>query len=345
MAWPADGAAARDFHRSMAVYAPTPLVDCARLAQACGVKSVVAKDESARFGLNSFKILGASWAMARIAEYTWPVPRFAAATAGNHGRAVAWMARELRAGATIFVPSDTMLRRVQNIHKEGAEVRIVQGNYDDAVRECAAESQNYGWQVISDTGYAGYMEIPKWIADGYGTLFAEYEEQRASMALVPPDVVFVQAGVGSLLSAAVRHFRPGGDRPLLVAVEPEEACCLLESIRSPGGQPAKGTSGQNSIMAGLNCGEVSLAAWPAIRCGVDMFLTIPDQYALEAVRRFLDSGIAAGESGAAGLGGLLALSTDPAFREAKSRLGLTANSRVMLINSEAPLEVRKLGRP
>jgi diaminopropionate ammonia-lyase len=248
------------------------------------------------------------------------------------------MARQMGARVTVFVPSNMVLRRVQNIHKEGAEVRIVDGTYDDAVRRCAAESHARGWQVVADTGYPGYLEIPQWVVDGYQTLFGEYEEQRAEQRLQPPDVVMAQAGVGGLLCAAVNHFRTRGELPLLVSVEPEAAAGLLESIASPGGRPATAKGAQNSIMAGLNCGEVSLTAWPAIRRGVDWFIAIEDAFALEAVRRLQDSGIAAGESGAAGLAGLLALCGDPRFAEVKSRLGLRKESRVMVINTEGSLE-------
>jgi diaminopropionate ammonia-lyase len=339
-----DLAAVRSFHRSLPGYGATPLRVCPNLAKAAGVQAVYVKDESARFGLNSFKALGASWAMSRLAARASELPRFATATDGNHGRAVAWMARQMGATATVFVPARTVLRRVQNIRQEGAEVRVVNGTYDEAVRQCAAESQKRGWQVVADTGYAGYLEVPQWVMEGYQTLFDEFEEQRAERGLPPPDVVLAQAGVGGLLCAAVNHFRPRGELPLLVSVEPEEADGLLESITSPGGEPATSKGAQNSIMAGLNCGEVSLAAWPAIRRGVDWFIAIEDSYAREAVRLFRDSGIAAGESGAAGLAGLLALCGDSRFAVVKGRLGLSEDSCVMAINTEGPLDAPKTAR-
>ena len=337
-------AAAWSFHRSMPGYEPTPLRSCPHLALAAGVQTVAVKDESARFGLNSFKVLGASWAMSRLAGNGLKLPPVAAATAGNHGRAVAWMARQMGVEATIFVPDGTMLRRVQNILKEGADVRMVAGNYEAAVKECAAASQKHGWLVISDTGYPGCTELPSQVAEGYSTLYAEYDAQREAMGLALPDVVLVQAGVGGLMSAAVRHFRSSGGGPALVSVEPEDACCLLESIRSPEGRPTRATGSQTSIMAGLNCAEVSLTAWPSIRSGVDLFITIEDRRASDAVRLFREAQIEAGESGAAGLAGLLALCTDPGFQDAKSRLGLNESSHVLLINTEGPVEARKLGR-
>jgi diaminopropionate ammonia-lyase len=282
------------FHRTLAGYAPTPLVDCHSLARSLGLRSLHVKDESHRFGLNSFKALGASFAMQRLAATI-----FSAATAGNHGRAVAWSARRLGCSAKIFVPSITLPARIENIQREGADVRIIDGSYEDAVRLCAAQSREHGWQVISDTGYEGYLEIPKWVVEGYRTLFLECE--------CTPDAVFVQAGVGGLLCAAVDHFRSREPAPTIVCVEPEVADGLFESISSPSGEPYISKGPQNSIMAGLNCSEVSLTAWPSIKRGVDIFLAIEDFRALDAMRLLSDAGIDSGESGAAGLAGLIAL--------------------------------------
>jgi diaminopropionate ammonia-lyase len=228
---------------------------------------------------------------------------FSAATAGNHGRAVAWSARRLGCQSEIFVPSITASERVEKLHIEGADVHVVDGSYEDAVRACDAESLANGWQIVSDTGYPGYLEIPQWVVEGYQTLFSEIEEQSAGV----PDVVLVQAGVGGLLCAAVNHFRSREPGPMLVCVEPEAADGLCESISSPAGEPRVSKGAQNSIMAGLNCREVSLTAWPSIRRGVDQFVTIEDRMSLEAIERLAESGIDSAESGAAGLAGLLVL--------------------------------------
>jgi diaminopropionate ammonia-lyase len=294
--FPAPSNSAREFHRTLDGYAPTPLVDCQRLADSLGLQSLHVKDESHRFGLNSFKALGASFAMQRLAL---PGTIFSAATAGNHGRAVAWSARRLRCEAKIFVPSITIPARIENIRREGADVRIVDGSYEDAVRACDAQSREQGWQVISDTGYPGYLEIPNWVVEGYQTLFLECE--------CNPDAVFVQAGVGGLLSAAVKYFRSREPAPAIVCVEPEVADGLLESISSRDGTPTVSKGPQNSIMAGLNCREVSLTAWPSIKRGVDIFLAIEDFRTLDAMRLLAAAGIDSGESGAAGLAGLIAL--------------------------------------
>ncbi len=313
--FPAPSSTAREFHRALPGYAPTPLVDCQRLADSLGVRSLHVKDESRRFGLNAFKALGASFAMHRLAR---PDTIFSAATAGNHGRAVAWSARRVGCCAKIFVPSMTIPARIEAIRNEGAEVRVVDGSYEDAVRLCDRESRAHGWQVLSDVGYEGYMEIPNWVVEGYETLFLEYEEQRDH----PPDVVFIQAGVGGLLCAAADHFRANPNGPQIVSVEPDSADGLLESISSSEGEPCVSKGAQTSIMAGLNCREVSLTAWPSIRRGVDLFVAIADRLTIEAMARLKAAGIDSGESGAAGLASLLALRDQ--FQ----------GQRVLLVNTE-----------
>ncbi len=301
-----------EFHRSLPGYQATPLVECRELAESLGLRSLFVKDESKRFGLNAFKALGASYAMHRVAR---PGMTFSAATAGNHGRAVAWSARRLGCVAKIFVPSITVKARIEAIRGEGADVTVVEGSYEDAVRVCDEKSAAHGWQVISDTGYPGYMEIPKWVVEGYRTLFLEYEAQRVDDV----DVVVIQAGVGGLLCAGVKHF---GSRLKIVCVEPASADCLMESISSPNGEPSVSKGAQDSIMAGLNCSEVSLTAWPTIRGGVDLFLSVEDALGIEAMRLMREAGIDSGESGAAGLAGVLA------YREEFQ------GSRVLLINTE-----------
>ncbi len=324
----APAAQARDFHRTLPGYVPTPLRVLRTLATELGLREIHVKDESYRFNLNSFKGLGASWAMHLIG----PAATFSAATEGNHGRAVAWMARLMSSRAVVFLPSKTNPARVDAIRSEGAEIHLIEGTYTDTVRQCAAQSEANGWQVVSDTGYAGYLEIPNWVMQGYRTLFDEYEEQRTAA----PDLVIIQAGVGGLLCSAARHFSACEDPPKIVCVEPEEADCLLESISSPDGSPraAKGT--QDSMMGCLNCSEVSLTAWPEIRSRVDCFVAIEDSFAREAITRFAqphpgDPRMNSGESGATGLGGLIAICS---HAELRKKLGLSSATRVLLVNTE-----------
>lgn len=336
---PAANPAVRAFHRSLPEYAATPLHSLAELARELGLDALYVKDESWRFGLNAFKGLGASWALHRIRAQRAGPTTVATATEGNHGRAVAWAARQLGVAAVVFIRSRAAPARIEKIRNAGATVELVEGSYEDAVRRCAAESATHGWQVVSDTGYPGYLEIPQWIAEGYTTLFEEVREQLETAALAPPDVVLIQAGVGGLLHAGVAHFRAAAKAPILVAVEPVAADALTCSSETPGGDPAPAGGRQDSIMAGLNCGEVSLTAWPVVRRGVELFVTVSDGFAEVAMRRLArpggaDAPLIAGESGAAGLAGLLAIRAAPELAAAQAFLRLSAASRVLLIITE-----------
>ena len=336
---PARNPEALAFHRSLTEYAATPLHNLTELARALGLGGLYVKDESWRFGLNAFKGLGASWALHRIRAQRKGPLTVASATEGNHGRAVAWAAGQLGLESVIFIRSNAAPARIEKIRKAGATVELVEGSYEDAVRRCAETSAARGWQVVSDTGYPGYLEIPGWIAEGYVTLFEEVHEQLEASGLAPPDVVLIQAGVGGLLHAGVAHFRAAELPPILVAVEPVAADALISSIEAPGGEPTPARGRQDSIMAGLNCGEVSLTAWPVVRRGVDLFVTVTDGFAEVAMRRFArpggsDAPLIAGESGAAGLAGLLAILEAPELASAQAFLRLGPTSRVLLINTE-----------
>ena len=333
-----------DYHRSLGGYAPTPLVALPGLAARLGLGALLLKDESRRFGLNAFKALGASWAVrclieARRRDGRAPLTTVATATDGNHGRAVAWAARTHGLAAVIFIPKHSAPARIAAIRGEGANVVLVDGSYDDAVARCAAESAMQGWQVVADTGYAGYTEIPLLVAQGYATLFLETDAQIEESLLAQPDLVLVQGGVGALAAAAVEHYGPRRDRPRLAVVEPDDADCLLESILSEDGQPRAARGRQRSIMAGLNCGLPSLAAWPTLRRGVDLFFSIEDRFAAEAMRLLWrpaagDPRVEAGESGAAGLAGLVALLSEDAFRALREGLRLSGATTALVINTE-----------
>ena len=329
----------RAFHRSLPGYTPTPLHACRGLAAELGLGSLYVKDEAHRFGLKAFKALGASWALHRIRMQRPGPMTVATATEGNHGRAVAWAARQLGLPAVVFLRAQSAPARVEAIRREGARIELVEGSYEDAVRRAAVESERNGWQVVADVGYDNYLEIPHWIAEGYATLFMESDEQLEAAGLPAPDVVLVQAGVGGLLHAAVDHYRARLEQPMLAAVEPVEADALIASINTPEGDPAPASGRQDSIMAGLNCGEVSLSAWPVVRRGVELFLTVEDRYSEAAMRKLAhpnggDPAIVAGESGAAGLAGVLALMSAPELRLAKEFLELGPGRRVLVINTE-----------
>ena len=345
------------FHRSLPGYEPTPLQSLPTAARALRIGTLLVKDESGRFGIKAFKALGASWALHSLVEERRArgdaAPRtVTSATDGNHGRAVAWAARRLGLEAVIFIPAHAAQARIEAIRGEGARVVPVEGTYDDTVRRAAEEAAAHGWQVIADTGYEGYLDIPRRVAEGYSTLFQETDAQIEERRLPQPDLVLLQGGVGALAAAAVDHYRQRRSPPRLAIVEPVESDCLLESILSPDGQPRTGRGRQDSIMAGLNCGLPSLAAWPTLRRGIDLFFSVEDGHAGEAVRLLWRGGeteeeppIEAGESGAAGVAGLLALRRAAPLAGAAGKLGLGPSTCVLALNTEGatdPEGVRRL---
>jgi diaminopropionate ammonia-lyase len=330
------------FHASLAGYGPTPLHSLPGLARELGVARIFVKDESQRFGLNAFKVLGASWAAHRFFERNGGgADTLASATDGNHGRAVAWTARQAGKRAVIYVPRHTVPARIAAIRAEGAEVVVVDGTFDDAVRRADQDSRANHWQVFSDTAYPGYMEIPAWIMEGYSTMFAEIDAQFAELRSRPPGVVMVQAGVGGLAGAAVRHFL-GAERehrPVLVTVQSTQADGLVESATSGDGEPHATRGNQETMMAELACGMPSLVAWPILKSGVTLFISVEDRFAAEAMRRLYfpalgDPRIISGEAGAAGLAGLIALCGAAEFADARERLGISHNTSVLVLNSE-----------
>lgn len=323
------GTAVRDFHRRLPGYQPTPLHDVGDLADQLGVRRVLVKAESRRLGLPSFKVLGASWATYQAlvdrlgGEPEWgsidelaaavadlrPL-RLTAATDGNHGRAVAFMARKLGLGCDILVPKGTAVSRIDAIHDEGATVTVIDGTYDDAVRRAAAEAST-SCLVIADTSDSLTDPAPARVIDGYRTIFDEIDEELALRGLGQPDVVVIPVGVGALMAAAVTHYRtrdtgqPGDVEIEIIGVEPRTANCVQESVIA--GHLTTVDGPHESIMAGLNCGTPSEVAWPAVSSGVDTFVSIPDGFACDAMRTLADADIVAGETGAAALAGFSAL--------------------------------------
>jgi len=332
-------AAARRFHESLPGYAPTPLHRLDALARELGIGALHLKDESNRLGLPAFKGLGATWALHRLLLRGERLDTVATATDGNHGRAVAWAARRLGLRSRVYMTSHSAPDRIAAIRQEGADVILVDGTYDDAVRHCAERSAAEGWQVIADVGYPGYLEIPEWIAEGYETLFDEIDDQLAGTGEPAAHVMLLQAGVGGFAAAGVRSARRTG-RPVRIGiVEPVDADPVLESALTADGMPASSTGEQRSIMACLNCGEVSLTAWPVLRAGADVFFSIEDHWTEQAMRQLAfpadgDPRIVAGESGAAGLAGLLALLRDPRLEGARAALDVGPETRVLLVNTE-----------
>ncbi|HEY0884671.1 MAG TPA: diaminopropionate ammonia-lyase [Ramlibacter sp.] len=349
---------ARASRRSLAQWdllapAPTPVWPLSNLARELGIGAIGIKDESARSPLGSFKVLGAPVALLRLIQRRSPhwsdddllAGRHAgalgelvviSATDGNHGRALAAAARSIGCRCVIVLHAQVSAEREQAIAALGARIVRVAGNYDASVREAARLALANGWQVVSDTSYEGYEEIPRDVMQGYAVLADEVLEQVEPAAPCPYTHVFLQGGVGGLAAGVASYFweRFGAMRPVIVVVEPEQADCLLQSCRS--GAPARASGSVDSVMAGLACGEASPLAWRFLQPAVDFFQTVGDDEATRAMRVLAqgsagDVPVVAGESGAAGLAGLLALVRDPAQRR---QAGLDAASRVLLFNTE-----------
>ena len=298
---------------------------------------VFVKDESSRLGLPAFKVLGASWAVHRaLASRTGtaesPVT-LVTATDGNHGRAVARVARLLGQRAHVLVPDGVHPAAVAAIAAEGAEVTRVTGDYDAAVRQAAAAAAGPGTLLIQDTAWPGYEQIPGWIVAGYGTLCAEIDEQLAAAGARPPDLVGVPVGVGSLAQAVVTHYRsrPAGTAPAVLAVEPEAASWVVASLTR--GEPLSVATSE-TIMAGLNCGTPSSLAWPCLRDGLDAAVTVTDAASARAAADLAAAGVSAGPCGAAPLAGLRTALTGDGAGQRRAELGLGPGATVVLLSTE-----------
>jgi diaminopropionate ammonia-lyase len=348
----------RTFHRTMPGYEVTPLIPMDDLADRLGLRGIWVKDESWRLELPSFKILGGSWAVHRlvleragraagvvgfdelrdIATSLGPTT-LVTATDGNHGRGVARAARLLGFEAVVYVPEGTVQPRIDAIRSEGARVVVHPGNYDAAVARAARDGQDNGWELVADVAVGDDVDVPTWVMDGYDTIFDEADEQLPA----PPTSVFVQAGVGALTGAAVRHYlrraAAGAPLPSFATVEPVTAACLMASASA--GHLLTIDAGQESIMAGLNCGTPSSVAWPSILATVGVYLAVPDERAREAMRVLADVGIVSGESGAAGLAGLLEAGGRP---DVRAELGLDADARVLVLNTEGDTDPEAYSR-
>jgi diaminopropionate ammonia-lyase len=306
---PARGA--YDWHRTRPGYVRTPLVALPELAAGLGFATVRAKDESSVLGLNSFKALGASWAVEQIlARGGERVETLVAATDGNHGRAVASVARARGLRAEIFVPRDTPSAKLEGIRAHGGMIEVVPGGYDVAVAAAAARASAGGERVllVSDTAVDDADPVPRLVIDGYSTLFLEIDDALREAGEPYPDLVLLPIGVGGLAAAGVRWARSGPAADArIVGVEPATAACVFASIEA--GRPTTIADAFDSEMVGLNAGTPSLAAWDHVRDGIDGFLTITDEWAPEARRHLTAVGIDAGPTGLAGLSGLLALAS------------------------------------
>jgi diaminopropionate ammonia-lyase len=329
---------------------PTPLRELPALARHLDIGRLMVKDESRRFGLNAFKLLGARFAIETLNEEgaLRLGDTLVCASEGNHGRAVARAAASVGCACRVYMAHDAAASRVDAIADEGAKVIKVEGSYDDAVRVMEAEARQNDWIIISDTAWPGYERIPRLIMLGYTHLLDEVAsaplegvpyDRRAPLYGAPFDFVFVQGGVGGLLCAMASWcaFHKPNHTARVIAVEPTSAACLQASARA--GRPVAVTGPLTTTMAGLRNREVSPMAFEALLPNVDAFMSIDDVWAHEAMRTFGrpyedDPVIEAGSSGSAALGGLLALCREPSLSAARSQLGLNGDVRVLVLVSE-----------
>ncbi|GAO08110.1 probable diaminopropionate ammonia-lyase [Streptomyces lydicamycinicus] len=334
------------FHAALPGYTPTPLTELPSLAAELNVGRVFVKDESCRLGLPAFKALGASWAVHRTLaeragtretgsqEADGPVT-LVTATDGNHGRAVARMARLLGQRAHVFVPHGVHPAAVAAIAAEEARITEVSGNYDEAVRRAAAEvAATPAAILIQDTAWPGYERIPGWIVEGYATLFAEIDAQLAALDAGSPDLVAIPVGVGSLAQAAVTHYRsgPAGANPAaLLSVEPDSAAGVLTSLTRQ--TPVTVTTGETT-MAGLNCGTPSTLAWPYLRDGLDAAIAVTDAAGARAADDLAALGVPSGPCGAASLAGVRAALTGDGAPTRRASLSLGPASTLVLLSTE-----------
>ncbi|MCI7675555.1 MAG: diaminopropionate ammonia-lyase [Phascolarctobacterium sp.] len=362
----------RHFHQSFPEYSVTPLVKLEVLAEKLGVQSIYVKDESYRFGLNAFKVLGGSYAIAReigrllgLKEEELTLDRllapdvkerlgtltFVTATDGNHGRGVAWTAQRLGHRAVVFMPKGTAAERLENIRRLGAEASITNVNYDDTVRLARAYAAEHKGIVVQDTSWEGYDEVPLHIMQGYTTMGSEIVEQLQVYGNIKPTHVFLQAGVGAMAGAMAGFIADyyKERRPLITIVEPNQADCIYRTALANDGQLHAVGGALDSIMAGLCCGEPCSLGWRQLAAYADNFVAMPDRAAALGMRVLgspmgSDAAVVAGESGAAGFGLAMAALWEQDLAELKRSLQLDAKSVILCISTEGATDVANYRR-
>ena len=362
----------RRFHQSFPEYSVTPLVELKSLAEELGVSNIFVKDESYRFGLNAFKVLGGSYAIAReigirmgISEEELTLARllqpdvqarlgqlrFVTATDGNHGRGVAWTAKRLGHRAVVFMPKGTAAERLENILRLGAEASITDCNYDDSVRLARQYAVEHEGIVVQDTSWEGYHNVPLHIMQGYTTMGAEIVEQLAAYGDQAPTHVFLQAGVGAMAGAMAGfiadYYKEA--RPVITIVEPTKADCLYRTALANDGKLHIVDGALDSIMAGLCCGEPCSIGWQQLAAYADNFVAMPDKAAALGMRVLgnpvgNDAAVVSGESGAAGLGLAVAALRERDLAQLKGSLQLDAESVILCISTEGATDVANYRR-
>ncbi len=348
----------RMFHHQIEGYQPTPLVSLPLLAERLGVKSILVKDESHRFGLNAYKALGGSYALGRLlAEYlkvdiididlkTVSIKLdkplvFTTATAGNHGTGVAWAAHKMGQKAVVYMPKGSALASAERIRNLGAECIVTEVNYDDTVRLASKTAEENGWILVQDTAWDGYEKIPTWISQGYMTMPDEAIEQAAAISEAMPTHVMLQAGVGSMAGGVLGYLvdRLGAGSFQTIIAEPVAADCIFRSGTSAQGKMINVTGELNTIMAGLACGEPNPVTWPLLKECSNYFARVDDSVSALGMRvlgnpLLDDTRIISGESGAITLGLLYQLCSDESSHDVRTALGLNQESVIMIFNTE-----------
>ena len=354
----------REFHKSFPQYSVTPLASLDNLAGETGVGGIYVKDESYRFGLNSFKALGCTFALAsfiaqtvgcsvwdldyttltspdmksKLGEYT-----FFATTDGNHGRALAWAANQIRQKSVIYMPKGCPAVRLENIRREGAQAYITESNYDDTIRFTAQLAEKTpGGVIVQDTAWEGYEDIPGWIMQGYGVMALEACDQLRERGIMPTHM-FIQAGVGAFAGSAqglVCNYY-GDESPISFVVEPTVAACHYRSAQKGDGSIVKVGGDMDTIMAGLACGEPNILSWDILRNKSSYFTTIEDETAARGMRVLGaplrgDPRVISGESGASAMGFLIDLltSSERSMAELREQAGIGRDSHILLFSTE-----------
>jgi diaminopropionate ammonia-lyase len=352
----------KTYHASFAQYKQTPLVSLTGLSKKIDVAHIWVKDESHRFGLNAFKVLGGSYAVARVIAKQLKLPvnqisyetitseetkkalgeiTFVTATDGNHGRGIAWTAEALGQKSVVYMPKGSSEERLQNIKNHGAEASITDMNYDDAVRMADQMAKDNNWILVQDTAWQGYEEIPTWVMQGYMTMALEAYQEILSNGQEPPTHIFLQAGVGSMAAAVSGFFRNvihNNDLKIII-VEPDQADCLYKTASANDGTCHSVTDDMNTIMAGLACGEPSTIGWEVLKSSVDAFISCPDWTAAQGMRILgnpldTDQKVVSGESGAVGIGVLTELMSESHYQNMREALHLNQESRILFFSTE-----------
>lgn len=363
----------RHIHDSIPQCKTSPLVHLTSLSEYLGLKSIFVKNESKRGSINSFKILGATYAVSKlicgklglkIEEVTFDYLKskevnekinnitLVTCSDGNHGRGIAWTANQLGLKAIIYMPKGTVESRVKNIETLGAQVVVTELNYDDTVRHANKMAQLNNWHIVQDTSWEGYDEIPKNILQGYSTMGMEAIEQLQALGVCKPTHIFVQAGVGAMaggVTGAIANFYDGAI-PTTVIMEPTNAACYFKSAEINDGFPHNVDGDLESIMAGLACGEPVKAGWDIIKDFAYGFCKCPDYVTADGMRVLgnpigEDERIIAGESAGVGIGFILKVMTDPQYRKTKELLKLNKESVVLVFSTEGdtdPINYRKI---